>query len=81
MTIKDVSFTSLNFVGATGGDLTMKGYFVLPDNHTGSLGAVPAIVLLHGLAGDIAAESTGPTGLIAGDVVAALPEAIRRVGK
>jgi hypothetical protein len=31
------------------------------------------------LAGDIAAARTGPVGLIAGDLVEALPEAILRV--
>ena len=33
---------------------------------------------LHGLAGDISAESTGMHGLIAGDVLDAIPEAIER---
>ena len=36
-------------------------------------------VYLHGLAGDIAAESRGMPGLMAGDVLNALPEAISRV--
>ncbi len=49
LTIKDVSFESLSWVGAAGGNLTMSGYLVLPDNHTGTLGAVPGVVLLHGL--------------------------------
>ncbi len=54
LTIKDVSFESLNLVGAAGGNLTMKGYLILPDNQTGTpLGAVPGIMLLHGLTADI----------------------------
>ena len=35
-------------------------------------------VYLHGLAGDISAEKTGVHGLIAGDVLKAIPEAIKR---
>lgn len=42
--------------------------------------ALPAAVYLHGLAGDVAAERVGQESLIAGDVIAALPEAFRRVG-
>jgi ADP-dependent NAD(P)H-hydrate dehydratase / NAD(P)H-hydrate epimerase len=41
--------------------------------------AVIAAVYLHGLAGDIAREKFGEQCMIAGDVLAALPEAIRRV--
>lgn len=52
LTIKDVSFESLNFVGAVSGNLTMRGYLVLPDNGSGSLGAVPGIILMHGITGD-----------------------------
>ena len=36
-------------------------------------------VLLHGMAGDIAAEQRGQVGLIAGDIIEALPLAIRRL--
>ncbi len=36
-------------------------------------------VYLHGLAGDLAAEEAGQAGLIAGDIIRHLPEAIRRV--
>ncbi len=52
LTIKDVSFESLNFANFLGANLTMRGYLVLPDNQTGTLGAVPSIVLLHGLTAD-----------------------------
>ena len=42
--------------------------------------AVTALaVLLHGMAGDIAAEQRGQVGLIAGDIIEALPLAIRRL--
>jgi len=34
---------------------------------------------VHGVAGDLAAEAGGEEGLMAGDVVAAIPEAVRRV--
>ena len=36
-------------------------------------------VMLHGMAGDIAAEQRGQVGLIAGDIIEALPLAIRRL--
>ncbi len=41
--------------------------------------AAAAATYLHGLAGDIAAEKLGQASLPAGDLVEALPEAIRRV--
>jgi NAD(P)H-hydrate epimerase len=41
--------------------------------------AVIAAVHLHGLAGDVARESTGEHSLVATDLVRALPEAFRRV--
>jgi NAD(P)H-hydrate epimerase len=42
--------------------------------------ALPAAVYLHGLAGDVAAERVGEESLIASDVIAALPDAFRRIG-
>ena len=44
----------------------------VPISEAGVLGAY-----LHGLAGDISAEMTGMHGLIAGDVLEAIPEAIK----
>jgi NAD(P)H-hydrate epimerase len=41
--------------------------------------AVLAAVYLHGLAGDVACEKTGEQSLVATDLLAALPEAFRRV--
>jgi NAD(P)H-hydrate epimerase len=41
--------------------------------------ALPAAVFLHGLAGDLAAESRGMVGLVAGDLAEALPAAFRRI--
>jgi NAD(P)H-hydrate epimerase len=41
--------------------------------------ALRAAVYLHGLAGDLAAETCGEAGLVAGDVAGSLPAAIRRV--
>ena len=46
---------------------------------THSINAVLAAVYLHGLAGDVACETTGEQSLIATDLLAALPEAFRRV--
>ena len=42
--------------------------------------ALQAAVYLHGLAGDIAAEWVGEESLIAGDVIAALPDAFKALG-
>jgi NAD(P)H-hydrate epimerase len=41
--------------------------------------ALGAAVYLHGLAGDLAAETRGEAGLVAGDLADALPAAIRRI--
>src|SRR5207245_2865077 len=41
--------------------------------------AACAGVYLHGLAGDLAAAEQGEAGLIAGDVIRAIPRAIQRV--
>jgi NAD(P)H-hydrate epimerase len=41
--------------------------------------AMCASVYLHGSAGDVAAERVGEESLIARDVVAALPEAFKRL--
>jgi NAD(P)H-hydrate epimerase len=46
---------------------------------THSIAAVIAGVYLHGLAGDVACEKTGEQSLVATDLLAALPEAFRRV--
>ena len=43
--------------------------------------AAAAGVYLHGLAGDIAAKKVGETSLIAGDLLAAIPDAFLRVSK
>ena len=41
--------------------------------------AACAGVYVHGLAGDLAASETGEMGLIAGDVIRAIPRAVRRI--
>lgn len=38
-------------------------------------------VYVHGLAGDLAVEQTGQTGLVAGDLISTLPEAFRRISE
>jgi ADP-dependent NAD(P)H-hydrate dehydratase / NAD(P)H-hydrate epimerase len=64
--------------GGTGDVLTgMVGAFLAR-----GLAPVPALscaTYLHGLAGDLAADEKGEEGLIAGDVVEAIPAAIRQV--
>jgi NAD(P)H-hydrate epimerase len=65
--------------GGTGDILTgMVGGF-MAQNPSRTCEAVLAAVYLHGLAGDIAAESMGEYSLVATDLVKALPEAFRRV--
>ena len=41
--------------------------------------AVATAVFVHGMAGDIAAEKLGQDGMMASDILAAIPEAIRRI--
>jgi NAD(P)H-hydrate epimerase len=43
--------------------------------------AAAAATYLHGLAGDIAASRLGEASMVAGDVLAAVPEAVRRVAE
>ena len=65
--------------GGTGDVLTgILGAFLARGIAPGA--ALQSAVYLHGLAGDIAAERLGEESLIAGDVIAALPEAFRRLG-
>jgi NAD(P)H-hydrate epimerase len=65
--------------GGTGDVLTgILGAFLARGMAPGA--ALQSAVYLHGLAGDIAAERLGEESLIAGDVIAALPEAFRRLG-
>jgi ADP-dependent NAD(P)H-hydrate dehydratase / NAD(P)H-hydrate epimerase len=52
------------------GSLLAQGY--------GSMQASCLGVYLHGLAGDLAVEEKGETGMIAGDVIEEIPEAIRQ---
>jgi NAD(P)H-hydrate epimerase len=64
------------------GDILTGMVAGLMAQHTGrSFDAVLAAVHLHGLAGDVAAERMGEHSLIATDLVAALPEAFRRISK
>ena len=65
--------------GGTGDVLTgILGAFLARGMAPGA--ALQSAVYLHGLAGDIAAERVGEEALIAGDVIAALPEAFKRLG-
>jgi NAD(P)H-hydrate epimerase len=43
------------------------------------LAALQAAVFLHGLSGDLAREEKGEEGLIAGDILEAIPAAILKV--
>jgi ADP-dependent NAD(P)H-hydrate dehydratase / NAD(P)H-hydrate epimerase len=65
--------------GGTGDILTGIVAGMIAQNPKRALLAVLAAVYLHGLAGDIAAESTGEQSLVATDLISALPEAFRRL--
>jgi NAD(P)H-hydrate epimerase len=67
--------------GGTGDVLTGMIAGMLAQNPRRELDAVLAAVYLHGLAGDVACQSTGEHSLVATDLVAALPEAFRRTRK
>jgi hydroxyethylthiazole kinase-like uncharacterized protein yjeF len=65
--------------GGTGDILTGIVAGMLAQNSRRAFSAVLAAVYLHGLAGDVAEESTGEQSLVATDLIAALPEAFRRI--
>ena len=65
--------------GGTGDILTGMVSGLMAQNPNGSLLSVVAAVHLHGLAGDVACETMGEQGLVATDLLAALPEAFRRI--
>jgi NAD(P)H-hydrate epimerase len=67
--------------GGTGDILTGMVAGLIAQHSEHSFDAVLAAVHLHGLAGDVAAESMGEHSLIATDLVGALPEAFRRISK
>jgi hydroxyethylthiazole kinase-like uncharacterized protein yjeF len=65
--------------GGTGDVLTGMTSGLMAQNPQRVFDAVIAAVHLHGLAGDVACERMGEQSLVATDLIAALPEAIRRV--
>jgi ADP-dependent NAD(P)H-hydrate dehydratase / NAD(P)H-hydrate epimerase len=65
--------------GGTGDILTGMGSGLMAQNLEHVVEGVIAAVHLHGLAGDVARESTGEHSLVATDLVRALPEAFRLV--
>lgn len=67
--------------GGTGDILTGIVAGMLAQNPKNPFLAVLAAVYLHGLAGDIAEESTGEQSLVATDLISALPEAFRTIRK
>ena len=64
--------------GGTGDILTGMTAGVLGQMHDDIARAAIAAVYLHGLAGDVAAETMGVHSLVATDLLHALPEAFRR---
>ena len=67
--------------GGTGDILTGMVAGFIAQNPERTMEAVIAAVYLHGLAGDVACETMGEHSLVATDLLAALPEAFRRVQK
>jgi len=65
--------------GGTGDILTGMVSGLVAQNRERIVDAVIAAVHLHGLAGDVARETTGEHSLVATDLIKALPEAFRRV--
>ena len=65
--------------GGTGDILTGIIAGMLAQNPKRAFLAVLAAVYLHGLAGDVAEETTGEQSLVATDLITALPEAFRRL--
>jgi ADP-dependent NAD(P)H-hydrate dehydratase / NAD(P)H-hydrate epimerase len=65
--------------GGTGDILTGMVAGMMAQNPGRIFEAVIAAVHLHGLAGDVACESTGEQSLVATDLIKAMPEAFRRV--
>ncbi len=65
--------------GGTGDVLTGMVSGLIAQNTADIPRAVIAAVYLHGLAGDVARERLGEQCMIAGDLLVALPEAVRRV--
>ncbi len=64
--------------GGTGDILTGMVSGMIAQNPKSVFEAIIAAVHLHGLAGDVAKESMGEQGLVATDLIVALPEAFRR---
>jgi ADP-dependent NAD(P)H-hydrate dehydratase / NAD(P)H-hydrate epimerase len=67
--------------GGTGDILTGMVAGFIAQNPERIMEAVIAAVHLHGLAGDVACETTGEHSLVATDLLASLPEAFRRARK
>ena len=67
--------------GGTGDILTGMIAGLMAQHPRDSLPAVIAAVHLHGLAGDVMRDSIGEISLVAGDLLAGLPEALRRTQK
>jgi NAD(P)H-hydrate epimerase len=65
--------------GGTGDILTGIVAGMVAQNPQRAFHAVLAAVYIHGLAGDVAEESTGEQSLVATDLISALPEAFRRL--
>jgi NAD(P)H-hydrate epimerase len=65
--------------GGTGDVLTGMVAGMMAQNPQRVIEAVTAAVHLHGLAGDVACETTGEQSLVATDLIKAMPEAFRRI--
>jgi NAD(P)H-hydrate epimerase len=75
-----VPFANPGLATAGTGDVLAGTIVALRAQGVGAFEAATAGAYLHGLAGEIARQETGAVGMIAGDVLACLPKALKRLG-
>ena len=74
-----VPFANPGLATAGSGDVLAGTIVALRAQGLGAFEAAAAGAYLHGLAGDIARAEIGPAGMVAGDLLACLPQALQRV--
>ncbi|MGD2164924.1 MAG: NAD(P)H-hydrate dehydratase [Anaerolineae bacterium] len=73
-------FANPGLATAGTGDVLAGTIVALRAQGLSAFDAAAAGAYVHGLAGEIAREGVGAMGMVAGDVMACLPEALRRIG-
>jgi NAD(P)H-hydrate epimerase len=74
-------FANPGLATAGTGDVLAGTIVALRAQGLGAFEAAAAGAYLHGLAGEVARQDIGAAGMVAGDVLARLPEALRRVAQ